>query len=295
MFVIAEDPSSMPPSASRADIEKAITSARLVGCTVRTIPPDFSRCGDAEGALWHVPAQPILTPGWWIGYIPTIERYEAIYAAALARNIRLLNSPAEHLRVLEFDKSYERLGPDLTPASVVIDHPEQISEAARTLGFPIFVKGAVQSRKSRGWRACVAQDEDELITLCGHLFDLENRSRGRVIARKLVELRHTRIGPGDFPLGREYRVFIYNGEPLAHGYYWEGDDPLAALSSAERDAMLATAMLAAERMEVPLCGVDVGQTTAGEWIVIETNDPQFSGMSQLPRIELWNAICALSR
>src|SRR3712207_8869178 len=37
----------------------------------------------------------------------------------------------------------------------------------------------------------------------------------------------------DFPLGREYRLFLYRGDVLGYGYYWEGDDPLARLAPTE--------------------------------------------------------------
>jgi hypothetical protein len=44
---------------------------------------------------------------------------------------------------------------------------------------------------------------------------------------------------------------------------------------------------------VPLSGVDVGQAEDGRWIVIETNDPPFSGTSQIPRLELWHRVARL--
>lgn len=40
----------------------------------------------------------------------------------------------------------------------------------------------------------------------------------------------------------------------------------------------------------PLVGVDVGQAEDGRWWVIETNDPQFMGLSQLAPLTLWNRL-----
>ena len=158
----------------------------------------------------------------------------------------------------------------------------------------MFVKGAVQSRKSRGWKACVAETEDELRLLCRHLLELDNRSRGRVVVRKLVRLRHSRVSAEGFPLGREYRVFLLRGEVLGWGYYWEGDDPLKALAPDEEQAVLSLAAEAARRVGTPYIAVDIGQTEDGEWIVIETGDAQFSGVSQVPLLGLWSRLAHIS-
>jgi len=289
MIVFTEFSPQLAPSASADDLRKATEAAKLTGCRVYHIPPDFEQCETAENALAFVPAQERETLAVWVGYIPTPERYAAVYAAALDKGVRLLNSPEEHLDAQEFDRAYPRLA-GLTPASVIVTREDQCGGAARLLGLPVFVKGAVQSRKSRGWRACVAETTDDLRLLCGHLLDLENRSRGRVVVRELVKLRHSRVSAQGFPLGREYRVFLCRGEVFGYGYYWEGDDPLKALTACEERAVLALATEAAERVGTPYIAVDIGQQENGEWIVIETGDAQFSGVSQTPLLALWSRL-----
>lgn len=292
MIVLSESSPGGDESASARDLEASTAAARLAGCQVFTIPADFSRCESAEGALWHVPEQPRPTPGWWIGYIPAPERYAAMHDELRRKNIRLLNSPEEHATVLELDRAAPRLG-DLTPATRVVTELSQCAEAAAALGFPIFVKGAVQSLKSQGLRACLAEDLEQFTRLCAALLG-SVVARGRVMARTFVPLRHARTTGAGFPIGREYRVMLHRAEVLAHGYYWDGDDPLRSLEPREEAAMLAVAREAARRLAVPLCGIDVGQADDGRWIVVESNDPQFSGLSQLPRLELWHRIAAIS-
>ncbi|RYG71254.1 hypothetical protein EON80_05520, partial [bacterium] len=87
MFLLAEAPHLLPPSSSRDDIIRSLEAARLTGWQTYEIPPDFSLCGDAENALWHVPAPDQPTPAVWLGYIPDFERYNAIYEAAKAKNL----------------------------------------------------------------------------------------------------------------------------------------------------------------------------------------------------------------
>ena len=294
MIVFSESSPQLSASASTADLRKATEAARLTGCQVYFIPQDFEQCETAENALAYVPVLEQETPAVWIGYIPDPERYAAIYTAALDKNICLLNSPEQHLAAQEFDRAYPRLM-GLTPESVIVTSEKDCADAAAQLGLPVFVKGAVQSRKSRGWKACVAETAVELRLLCRHLLELDNRSRGKVVVRKLVKLRHSRTSTEGFPFGREYRVFLFATEVLGYGYYWEGDDPLKVLTVGEERIVLELAAEAARRVATPYIAVDIGQTENGDWIVIETGDAQFSGVSQTPLLPLWNKLAHLSR
>jgi hypothetical protein len=291
MIVFSEAADTGRPNASQRDLIKGTEAARLQGCRIFYIPPDFSRCGDAEGALAHVPVLEKPQSAVWLGFIPSPERYTAIFQAAAHRNIHLLNNPEEHLNAQEFHRFYPLIEL-LTPASVVIQSPDEIEAAAEQLGFPIFVKGTVQSRKARGLKACLAENLDELHQLSGFLWDLEARSRGRVIARRYIPLRHVRMA-GQFPQGREYRVFCNRGEVIGWGYYWDEADELALLNPLEKKTVLELACQAADLLGSPFVAVDIGQAEDGKWWVIETGDAQFSGLSQVPRLEMWGKIAAI--
>ena len=287
MIVPSEGSDQLPPSPSAHDLRASTEAARLVGCRVYSIPQDFSVCETAKNALWHIPCQEQLTPAAWIGYIPSSEHYSALYQAALDKNMRLLNSPEEHQTAQEFDRAYPYLV-GLTPESVTVSSVGECVLAAEIIGLPAFVKGAVQSRKARGWKACVAETVPELEFLVRQLLSLEERSRGRVIVRRLVKLRASRSSAEGFPFGREYRVFVYNEQIIGLGYYWEGDDPLRALTGDEEQKVRALALDAARRLAVPYTAIDIGQTEDREWIVIESGDGQFSGVSQVPLLSLWH-------
>lgn len=207
MIVLSEASDQLRPSASTRDLYASTEAAKIAGCNVYTIPPDFSRCGTAENALWHIPPQQRATPAAWIGYIPTLDRYADIFAAACSKNIVLLNDPDQHRTVQEFDAAYPLLK-DLTPRSLVINDPDQCRNAIAEFGLPLFVKGAVQSRKEQGRDACVAQTYEDLVRLVNTLLGFEAKSHGRVIVREFVRLRHSRTHK-EIPIGREYRVFVY--------------------------------------------------------------------------------------
>lgn len=93
MIVISESVDEPPLSASERDNVSMSEAAKLMGCQVYFIPKDFSICEMAENALWHIPEQETETCGMMLGFIPSPERYEAIYNEARRKRIRLLNSP----------------------------------------------------------------------------------------------------------------------------------------------------------------------------------------------------------
>ncbi|RYE83720.1 MAG: DUF4343 domain-containing protein [Myxococcales bacterium] len=171
-----------------------------------------------------------------------------------------------------------------TPRSVTIDGDHPLDEGAiAALGWPVFVKGALQSLKGHGLSSCVASSWDELhalvATLRGHAL-----SRGRVIVREWVTLRHAGRRPGGLPQGREFRVFLLRGEVMGLGYYWgdgHEDEGEMTLGASERREVEALAGEAARRLSAPLVAVDVGQLTDGRWTVIEVGDPQFAGAGRI--------------
>jgi len=247
MIVFSEDSEKLFPSTSARDIHASTEAAKLMGCKVYHIASDFSGMTE-EAILWHVSKQEPETIGIWIGYIPTSERYQLLYRAALTKGIHLINSPEEHLRCQEFDRTYPFLE-GLTPSSVVLHSADECAQVSKQFGFPLFVKGSVRSQKQKGWTACVAENFQELESLVEPLLASQDKSRGCVIVRKLAPLRHQPTT--GFPLGREYRVFVFQNQVVGLGYYWEGGDPFGKLTPKEFDAINTLALEASRRLSVP--------------------------------------------
>jgi hypothetical protein len=83
---------------------------------------------------------------------------------------------------------------------------------------------------------------------------------------------------------------VLNDTVVGCGYYWEGNDPLMHLNESEKTDVLNLALESARRLKVPFIAVDIGQLEDESWMVIEVNDGQFAGLSQIPALPLWNAI-----
>lgn len=280
-------------SLNARELHTLTEAARLFGCRIYPLPPDFSVCETAENALAYVPHFGTPIPGVWIGYIPTVERYQAVYEAARAKGVLLVNSPEQYQTAMEFDHFYPLLT-GLTLESLVLHSLEECATVEGHIGYPVFVKGAVKSNKERGWSACVAENESELRTIAASLLAREGRSRGRIIVRRLAALRTVGAEGGNFPLGREYRVFLYQQGVLAVGFYWEGYADTFAFTAEDERAVRELAQEASQRVGTPLLAVDVGQLETGEWIVIEVGDAQFTGLSQVSALELWGKISQLT-
>jgi hypothetical protein len=287
MIVVFSEISKNTSSINAREMQAITDAARMFGCHVYTIPSDFEVCETAENALAYVPVFEERILGVWVGYIPTYERYDTIYQAALRRNIHLVNTPDQYRRVMEFDQFYPLLG-DLTPKSLILHDATQLGRVEHEIGYPVFVKGAVKSDKEAGWKAVVAHNESELRMIVERILSQPERSRGKVIVRQLVQLKILDEAPNGFPVAREYRVFLYKGDVLARGFYWDIDPP--PLTRQEDTEILDTARKAAHRLETPYIAVDVGQLAHGKWIVIEVGDAQFCGLSHVPVFELWSKI-----
>jgi hypothetical protein len=130
------------------ELHQIAETARLLGCRVYPIPCNFDDCGDANNALAYVPSFSPAVFGVWVEYIPDMARYTAIFEAALAKGVRLMNDPAEFQTALEFDRFYPLLG-DLTPQSIVFTNENEIDQVEATLAYPVFIKGAVKSNKDQ--------------------------------------------------------------------------------------------------------------------------------------------------
>ena len=280
MILLSESratPSKRDFSSADADIRGLTKAARQAGCVVYELPHEAD-CNDPEEALREVPAQARETFALWQGYIPSLAYYRGLYQAAERRRLRLLNTPEEHQRVLEFDLAYPALI-GLTPESLVITSTEGAARCVEVLGLPLFVKGAIFSRKSFGLKGCVAETLPELVSLIEKLLPLQ-KSLGKVIVRRFASLKKSEREWLEFPMSREFRVFLYRGEVVAHGFYWPlFDHPMTQLSPVEEETLLSVAREAARRLRVGYVSVDVAQQEDDRWIVIETGDPQFSGLS----------------
>lgn len=289
MLIVFSEADTNKSSLNMRELASITETARLLGCRVFSIPPNFDDCETAENALAYVPEFDKPMPCVWVGFIPNFERYTAIYQAALKKNIHLVNTPEQHRRAMEFDEFYP-LVHDLTAKSLIITSLEELETVESELGYPVFVKGAVKSNKEAGLSAVVANNLDDLQQLSTKILQSDYRSRGKVIVRELLKLKTIDTDAKAFPISREYRSFVYQGKILAYGFYWDEYSEGIKLQASEKQAVFEIIQETVRRVEVPFLAVDVAQLETGEWKLIEIGDAQFCGLSQVPVLELWSKV-----
>ena len=220
------------------ELRSITETARIMGFRVIPLPRDLESIGGADSVFAWTPHFEPPEFGIWAGYIPAPEHYAEVHRAAAAQGIQLINDPAQHVRAMDFDGFYSCLQ-GLTPESRTADSVDTAALAASSLGYPVFIKGAVKSSKEAGWKACVATSESELREIAAFLLSRPGRSRGRIIVRRLAPLRRTGETPGGFPLSREYRIFLLHHEVISFGYYWAGtNDPWPLTATDENDMLV---------------------------------------------------------
>lgn len=290
-LLVVDELAAEASSASGRDLARSAEAARLAGFRLFFVPLELPAGVSVADALSNLAPVTDRQPALFLGFIPTPERYAELSAAVAAKGYEVVVAPTAHRQMLEVDLSAKALG-ELTPPLVVIEDAADAVRVAAPLGFPLFLKGVVQSLKQHGLDACVATDAATLEKLARVLLGRQQHTRGKVIARPFLKLRHVRTSGLGFPLGREYRAVAFRGALLDVGAYWEGSDSLTALSTDEARAVKALVEAASARLASPLIGVDVGQAEDGRWWVIETNDPQFMGTSQLNPLVVWHRLFA---
>lgn len=261
------------------------SEAQLNDIKVCFIPEDFDDV-NADDALAMCPFFESEAPGFLVGYIPTEKRYQELYNAALKHNVRLINSPEESNRIMDFEEFYPLIK-DLTPESWVVKTQDDLN---LDFPFPLFVKGAIKSQKEKGWTACTATNQEELQQRCEQFFKWDYSAKNKAILRRILELKYEETTPSGFPMGREYRVMLYRNKVIDYGYYWMTQHHFSKLNSEEEKLVKELAEEASRRINVPLAVVDIGQDIHDKWWVIETGDPQFCGVTHISGHVFWQTL-----
>ena len=221
-------------------------------------------------------------PAWGvlIGNIPSEARYRSLCDEAKAKGVSMLNTPEQHLDALQLSRGVARLD-KLTARSVAVASAAEVARAVQAIGLPVFIKGDIFSRKWSGWDACVARTLEQAQAITAAVLKVGQLARERALVREILPLKRSGDSYEGFPLAREYRVFCLDGAILGQGYYWPFEDPFGALKDEESAALAAIAREAAKRLAVPWIAIDIGQLNDGSWRVIETGDPQCSGLGHI--------------
>lgn len=206
-----------------------------------------------------------------------IGRYSTLpYYAELEQDLRnvgsqLINSHRQHRWIADFDW-YEDLQ-SLTPQTWFRAH-ELPND-----GTQFIVKGKTNSRKFEWNTLMFAKDKDDAIRIMIELTKDPLIGPQGIVFRRYIPLVTYELGIKDLPFTNEWRFFFYKGEVISYAYYWSTAINIERTLSYEGLAF-AKQVAAIAKEHCPFFVIDIAETTAGGWTLIEINDAQSSGLSE---------------
>lgn len=146
---------------------------------------------------------------------------------------------------------------------------------------PFILKGETNSRKSNWKEDMFAPDKKTAIEIYGRLSNDSLIGQQNIYIRQYVPLVTYMEGINGMPVTKEFRFFVAYGQVISGGYYWQ--NYIDELSSPPEPSQVPKDFLNKVIKRVGMNSnfyvIDVAQTLSGEWIVIELNDGQQSGLS----------------
>lgn len=199
---------------------------------------------------------------------------------------KLLNTYRQHCYVADLRNWYYDLG-DYTPRTWF--YLDQIPTEG-----PFVLKGQTNSKKFNWKTHMFARDKYEASEVHSRLAADGHVGAQQIYVRQYVPLRKLAQGLQGLPISEEYRFFVLDGKVVSGAFYWSshteyieeevGFKPDPKL--VPKDWLDKVVSIVAPKVRFFV--VDVARTEDGDWIVIELNDGQQSGLSDNDPHELYS-------
>jgi hypothetical protein len=210
-----------------------------------------------------------------VGRYSVLPFYEEQYRDVLLAGATMINSNQQHRYVADLKNWYFDLE-GLTPKTWF--RPEEVPEEEPGA---FVLKGETNSRK-HDWKTHMYAANRKAVGDVAWRLNMDGIiSHQQVYVRQFVPLVQYGEGLNGLPITKEFRFFVCDGKVLTGGYYWSSfDDVVPTPPSVEEVPMeFLGAVIERIKKNVRFVVIDVAQTAAGDWIVIELNDGQMSGLS----------------
>lgn len=221
-----------------------------------------------------------------IGRFSVLPFYREVQEELKLCGSKLINSYSEHRFVADISNWCEILK-DLTPRTWfdLSTLPDDIS---------FVVKGETNSKKFLWDTHMFAKDKKEAVEVYLRLMEDSMISQQRIVFREYVPLRKLDDGLRGLPISEEYRFFVLNGKVVSGAFYWSSYSELleqySDLGPEQVPQSFIDKILYLVSPHIPFFVMDIGRTASGNWIVIELNDAQMSGLSENNPDVLWKNI-----
>lgn len=199
---------------------------------------------------------------------------------------KLINSYQQHKWIADIENWYNELSEFTFPT--YFSNWDLLPEGSYVL------KGRTNSRKTK-WQTHMfaATKKDVPIIFEKLLTDTLIGDQG-IVVRKYIPLKKFGTAINGLPISNEYRLFYLGENIIAGGFYWsiyDGNDkpqqvPDQAIIFANKIAKIASQFTI-------FYVLDIAETASGEWILVEINDGQMSGLSDINHDEFYKNLFKL--
>jgi len=195
----------------------------------------------------------------------------------------LINSHIGHLWIADFDYYHDLKG--YTPRSWTESEFAYCDEEG-----PFVLKGLTNSRKFRWNTHMFAETKRQAVAIGAELMQDPLISQQGIIYRKYIPLKTFEIGINGLPFTNEFRFFFYKETILAYGFYWSTMENLELGKISDEGIQLAKDVAKIASQHVDFFVLDVAEKQEGGWILIEINDGQMSGLSEINPHVLYSSL-----
>lgn len=191
------------------------------------------------------------------------------------KNIKsnLINSYNEHLYISDL-KNYIFDLKELTPKTW-----DSLNNLPDNTSF--ILKGETNSKKSLWKTHMFAKSKQEAINIYSRLLDDGVIGEQKIYIREYIPLFKYLDGINGMPVTKEFRFFVAYGKIICGDFYWQNyiDDIGFKPDVNEVPLNFLNQVINKIDNKSKFYVIDVAQTEKGNWIVIELNDGQQSGLS----------------
>lgn len=223
-----------------------------------------------------------------IGRYSVLPYYKELEADLDFYGKHLINSHREHSYIAKMDWYHDLKG--MTPKTWWDYNFYVAPEQAYV------VKGCTNSKKQVWNKKMFAPTRSDAVEISCELLNDMCIADQDIVYRKYIPLKTFETAVHGLPVTNEWRFFFLGKVELCHAYYWRNtasDEATAKAKLTEEGIKIAHKAAAILSKKTNFFVVDIAETAKGDWIVIEVNDGQMSGVDLNVADDLYRGISIL--
>lgn len=211
-----------------------------------------------------------------IGRYSVLPYYKELEDELGYKGAKLINSYHQHRYVADLWNYVHDLG-DLTFQTWNANNIMAIPDNTR-----LVLKGETNSKKDLWNTHMFANNKQEAIQVYMRLMHDNMISQQEIYAREYVPLVRLLDNPHGPPVTLEFRFFVAYGEVVSSGFYWSNHTADLSSVPSPNEVPREFIQKAIDRVKdkVNFFVMDIAKTESGNWLVVELNDGQMSGLSE---------------